>query len=169
MRTVASTHRHFAFVLASLISVTACRLPSASPTSPGSASDGATDVHADALYCVAEINKYRTAAGLPAFEHMQALEDFGHEAARVDGEAHEFHKHFYATGGGGVSRAQNEIPWWSLSRYGSVREIVRQGIKMQWDEGPGGYHYETLFGSYKYVGCGIANVNGEITVTHDFR
>jgi hypothetical protein len=40
---------------------------------------------------------------------------------------------------------------------------------MMWAEGPGGGHYENMIGDYRQVSCGISIVNGEVTVTQDFR
>ena len=65
--------------------------------------------------------------------------------------------------------AQNEIPWWKLSQWGSVREVVRKGLAMQWAEGSGGGHYDNMLRDHTEVGCGIAVINDEVTVTQDFR
>jgi hypothetical protein len=97
-------------------------------------------------------------------------QDFSVEAARVDGEHHEAHRYFRATNGGnGTAMAENEIPWWTLSRYGSVRTVIREGLAMMWAEGPGGGHYENMVADYRAVSCGISIANGEVTVTQDFR
>jgi hypothetical protein len=83
---------------------------------------------------------------------------------------HVAHKHFRDTNGGnGTATAENEIPWWSLSQWGSVRSIVRQGLAMEWAEGPGGGHYENMTGHYTHVACGFSVRNDEVTVTQDFR
>jgi hypothetical protein len=124
----------------------------------------------DAAFCVDEVNRLRATVHLPALVKDETVELFSSEAAKVDGQAHEAHKYFLATNGGnGMSRAQNEIPWWSLARFGNIRTIIRQGLEMQWAEGAGGLHYINLVGPYTQVGCGIAIANGEVTVTQDFR
>ena len=63
-------------------------------------------------------------------------------------------------GTGAVSR--------ELSRYGSVRAIVRDGLASQWSEGPGGVHWENITGNYTEFACGIATKDGEVTITQDF-
>jgi hypothetical protein len=40
---------------------------------------------------------------------------------------------------------------------------------MQWAEGPGGGHYDNMIHGHTEMACGIAVINGEVTVTQDFR
>ncbi len=152
-------------------SVAACRMPSL-PSSPSENVGGAggTNFDAEIAYCVSEINSYRSRAGKAPLAHLAEGQDFSVEAARVDGEHHEAHRYFRATNGGnGTAMAENEIPWWVLSRYGSVRTVIREGLAMMWAEGPGGGHYENMIADYRAVSCGISIANGEVTVTQDFR
>ena len=80
------------------------------------------------------------------------------------------HTHFRRTNGGnGTARAENTIPWWNMSRHGSVRSVIRSGLEQMWSQGPGGTHFENLRGQYTEVGCGIFISNGEVTVSQDFR
>jgi len=135
-----------------------------------STSSGSTDLSADAGFCVDEINRLRGTVGAAPLRRDETVEAFSNEAARVDGEAHEVHKHFRDTvGGNGVARAENEIPWWSLYDWGSVRTIVTRGLAIEWAEGPGGGHYDNMTGAYTAVACGISIKNGEVTITQDFR
>jgi uncharacterized protein YkwD len=141
-----------------------------SPTAPDPSSNGTLDVQADAAFCVEQVNGLRASVGAPALVQSDDMAAFSTEAARVDGEAHEAHKYFRETNGGnGAAMAENEIPWWTLGRYGSVREIVRQGLAIEWAEGPGGGHYENITGRYSQMSCGISIANGEVTVSQDFR
>jgi hypothetical protein len=39
---------------------------------------------------------------------------------------------------------------------------------MMWADGATGYHYVNLRARYRH-GCGIAVINGEVTVSQDFR
>ena len=139
------------------------------PASPDSSTGGTSDATSDAQFCVDEVNRFRAGVGKPALTRSDQIEIFSTEAARVDGEAHEAHKFFRQTNGGGVSRAENEIPWWRLSRYGSVRVIIRDGLANEWSEGPGGSHWQNMTGDYSELACGIAVKDGEVTVTQDFR
>jgi hypothetical protein len=141
-----------------------------SPAAPDAAIGGAQDVTSDATFCIDEVNRLRASAGKSALNKSDRVKGFSDEAARIDGEAHEVHKHFRDTnGGGGAAKAENEIPWWKLSRYGSVRTIIREGLANEWAEGPGGGHYENITGPYGEVACGISVTNDEVTVTQDFR
>jgi len=83
--------------------------------------------------------------------------------------AHAGHSHFNSTNGGGIALAENIIPWWPLADYGTVQEVMQQGLAQMWAEGPGGVHYQIIAGRYTQVGCGVFINNGEITVVQDFR
>ena len=140
------------------------------PTAPEPSSNGTLDLQADAAFCVEQVNSLRAGVAAPALAPSDEMAAFSAEAARVDGEAHEVHKYFRQTNGGnGAAMAENEIPWWKLDRYGSVRKIVRQGLAIEWAEGPGGGHYENMTGRYSQMSCGISLANGEVTISQDFR
>jgi uncharacterized protein YkwD len=140
-----------------------------SPSAPGTSS-GALDLTADTAFCVDEVNRFRATIGVAPLTASNQIGEFSSEAARVDGAAHEAHKHFRQTNGGhGMARAENEIPWWTLARYGSVRTIIRDGLALEWAEGPGGSHYDNMTGAYSEIACGISIANGEVTITQDFR
>ena len=143
----------------------------AAPSDPGApgASSGALTL-TDAAFCVDEVNRFRATVGASPLTASNQIGEFSAEAARVDGAAHETHRHFRQTNGGhGMAKAENEIPWWTLSRYGSVRAIIREGLALEWAEGPGGSHYENMTGPYSEIACGINIQNGEVTITQDFR
>jgi uncharacterized protein YkwD len=128
------------------------------------------DLASEVAFCVDEVNRFRATIGLRALTRSSRIDSFSTEAARVDTEAREAHKYFRQTnGGGGTSRAQNVVPWWYLSNYGSVRRVTREGLAMMWAEGPGGGHYETMKGNFSEIGCGFFVENGVVTVTQDFR
>ena len=154
-------------------SITGCQQVG-NPTAPdavaGNNGNGSSDLTVEASFCVSEINRLRATVGAPALAQSGTVVAFSNEAAQIDGAAHETHKHFRETNGGrGASRAQNEIPWWNLSDWGSVRTVIRQGLATEWAEGPGGSHYENMTGRYTEVACGISIKNNEVTVTQDFR
>ena len=140
------------------------------PFAPAPSTPSVADLHADAGFCVDEINRLRGTVGAAPLLRDESVEAFSNDAARVDGDAHEVHKYFRETvGGNGMSRAENEIPWWNLYDWGSVRTIVKRGLAIEWAEGPGGGHYENMTGGYTSVACGISIKNGEVTITQDFR
>ena len=163
-------HAIFAVLTVAIaIGASGCKALRLSPTGPSTV-DAPLDLEAELAFCAQEVNRLRATVGARALVRSSHVETFSMDAARVDGEAHEAHRHFRATNGGhGASMAQNEIPWWKLSQWGSVREVVRKGLAMQWAEGAGGGHYDNMLRDHGEVGCGIAVINGEVTVTQDFR
>jgi len=125
---------------------------------------------AAAAVCVDQVNQLRASVGDPPLARSEQIDNFSTEAARVDGEAHQAHKYFIETNGGpGIATAENVIPWWKVSDWGSVDNVVRKGISQMWAEGPSGYHYVNMRGRYSQLGCGIAVVNGEVTVSQNFK
>ena len=140
------------------------------PLEPGSVSADPAVIAAAVTACVDQVNALRASVGDPPLTRSDRIDAFSAEAAKVDGEAHQAHKHFLATNGGhGTALAENVIPWWKLSDYGSIQTVVRKGLTMMWEEGPGGDHYVNMRGKYREMGCGIAVLNGEVTVSQDFR
>jgi hypothetical protein len=143
-----------------------------SVTSPRSASKPTLPTTATAaglVFCVQETNRYRAMVGVRSVIESAALEAYAADGARIEGSAHAGHLHFTNTNGGGAF-AENEIPWWPLAFYGSVQEVMRQGIALFWSEGPSGGHYRNLVNAtYSQGGCGVFIQNGEITVVQDLR
>ena len=123
----------------------------------------------DIEYCVSQTNQYRASIGRPALARSAALESYAAAAAPHDGAARGVHQYFRKTGGGGVAFAENQVPWWPLPRYGSVREVMRHGLAMMWAEGRGGGHYNNIAGPYTEVGCGVFVDGGRVTVIQAFR
>ena len=146
-----------------------CAMPG-TPVEPSSMTGDPSAIAAAVAACVDQVNSLRASVGDPPLNRSSRIEAFSTEAARVDGEAHQAHKHFIETNGGyGTALAENVIPWWKVSDYGSISNIVRKGVTLMWEEGPSGYHYVNMRGGYSEIGCGIAVINGEVTVSQDFR
>jgi uncharacterized protein YkwD len=148
------------------------RAPAApAPAAPEPAAISGSKLDAELAFCVSETNRYRASAGKKPLRRSSEMEAFAAEGARLDGNAHRAHHHF-ATGsfrGSYSGLAENELPWWPLSRYGSLREIMRQGIASMWGEGPGGGHHDNMLGDYAEMGCGIYIRGDEVTVVQDYR
>jgi uncharacterized protein YkwD len=158
-----------AVALSSAIGAVGCAMPGG-PVSPESVATDSDTVAATAAFCVDEVNRYRATAGLAGLTRSNTIDEFSNDAAHIDGEAHQVHTYFRMTNGGnGTARAENQIPWWKASQYGSVRAIVRQGLAQMWAEGPGGSHYENMKGGFTEMGCGIFISNDEVTVSQDFH
>lgn len=126
---------------------------------------------AELQFCVDEINKYRQKAGRQPVARDKALEEYGAKAAQDDAKTGQPHGYFSKTRGGGVSFAENEIPGWPISRYGSIKKIIEQGTLMMYNEGPGGGHHDNIVNSrYTKAGCGIyVTTDGKVWVVHEFR
>jgi uncharacterized protein YkwD len=159
-----------AFLLVVGVLATACGTGT-HPTAPSAtAAVELADFSADSAFCVQEINRLRATVGEPPLARTDRLEQFAREAARVDTEEGVPHTHFRRTNGGnGTAVAENTIPWWKMSRHGSVHNVIRAGLEQMWAQGPGGGHFENLRGRYTEVGCGVFVSNGEVTVSQDFR
>ena len=124
---------------------------------------------AELVYCIEETNRYRALADLPPLARSAALEAFAAEGAEIDQQSGEPHKHFLDTNGGsGLAAAENEIPRWPVSMFGSVHNVIREGIEMMMDEGEGGPHHDTILGGYSKLGCGIYRAGDIVTVVQDF-
>ncbi len=119
--------------------------------------------------CVELVNQYRATIKRPALKRSAALEAFAARAAENDGGAHVGHQYFRRTRGGGVSLAENAIPWWPMASVGGVRGALEQGLQMMWDEGPSGGHYRNMVARRSEVGCGIFVNRGEVTIVQEFR
>jgi uncharacterized protein YkwD len=119
--------------------------------------------------CVDLVNQYRATVKRSPLARSEKLEAFAAKAAANDGRAHVGHQYFRRTRGGGVSHAENSIPWWPLASVGGVRGALEQGLQMMWDEGPSGGHYRNMVGRYSEVGCGVFVNGGEVTIVQEFR
>jgi uncharacterized protein YkwD len=129
-----------------------------------------TSLEAAIQSCVAITNDYRRAAGVPPLERDAELEAFALEAAAYDSRKRRPHAWFRKTKGGGISRAENQVPRWPLDRYGTVAEVVRQGLDVMWQEGPRGAHRKALANRrWTRIGCAIDVRDGTVTVVQEFR
>lgn len=119
-----------------------------------------TPAASDEAYCVELINEYRAMVGKPAYTLSAELQASATTAAEADSMTGIPHGNF-SFGGGGGAFAENEIPGWPLES--TVREVIRGGLQMMWEEGPGGGHYDNMTGDYTEAGCGI-HVTGRNSV-----
>jgi hypothetical protein len=138
-------------------------------STPG-APDSAAAV-ADLRFCVTETNRYRAMVNRAEIEQSSALETYAGIAAEYDGSRHTAHGYSNLRNhDGAFARLENEILWWPLVNYGSVRAVIRQGIAAMWAEGPNGGHYNVLTdANTTQMGCGVYVGNGEVTVVQAFQ
>ena len=119
--------------------------------------------------CVELVNQYRATVKRTPLKRSAALEAFAAKAAENDGVAHVGHQYLRRTKGGGVSFAENAIPWWPMSSVGGVRGALEQGLQIMWEEGPSGGHYRNMVARRSEIGCGIFVNRGEVTIVQEFR
>jgi hypothetical protein len=138
----------------------------ASPNAPDS-----PEALADLRFCVLETNRYRAMVNRPEIEQSSTLETYAAIAAEYDGTRHMAHAYANLRNrDGAFARLENEILWWPLVTYGSVRKVIRQGIAAMWAEGPTGSHYKALTdANTRLMGCGVFVGNGEVTVVQAFQ
>jgi uncharacterized protein YkwD len=151
--------------------------PQASATGAGlvltllkSATDTATYA-AEKKMCLDTVNACRATLGLKPVAWSKSLEAFADEGARYDAGLNTAHSHFSKFSPRAVpADAENAIPDWPLKSYKSVGNIVKEGTKMMWAEGPGGGHYENIKGDQTQVGCGIfVTAAGGVWIVQDFK
>ena len=143
------------------LSVSACALPSAAPSTP----DAAT-LASSLQFCADEINRYRATIGRSALTRSDSLEQFAAIAAQHDATAGVAHALFAKTNGGGIAMAETELLLWPDR---SVNDVIKQGLAKMWAAGPAGEHYEILSGPYTQVGCGVYVSGGQVSVAQDYR
>lgn len=139
----------------------ACTLPSTTPTTPDTATLGAS-----LQLCADEINRYRASVGLNPLTRSSSLEQFAANAAEHDASVGVAHTWFRQTNGGGVAMAETELLRWP-SR--TIQDVITQGLAQMWNQGPAGDHYVILAGPFTQVGCGIHVSGGVVSVTQDYR
>jgi uncharacterized protein YkwD len=152
----------WALLTTTLIAACGVNVPNA-PASPTAV--------ADLRFCVLETNRYRAMADRAPIEQSSTLETYAAEAAEYDGTRHTAHGYSNLRNrDGAFARQENEILWWPLVNYGSVRAVMRQGIAAMWAEGPTGGHYKVLTDpNTTLIGCGVYVGNGEVTVVQAFQ
>jgi uncharacterized protein YkwD len=161
-RAASSYLSRIALITALTVIVNACER--GSPATPSSLAS--INVTANLSFCAEEVNLYRASVGRPALSRSIDLEAFAAQAAENDGRAHEAHHLFAVTNGGGMAVAETEILWW---RGFGVRNVIQQGLRQMWQNGPSGEHYNIIVGDYSQIGCGVFVNGSEVTVTQDFR
>jgi hypothetical protein len=127
------------------------------------ATGGAAQPAGFAQTCVDEINRYRATKGLPALARWSDGEACADSQSLKDSQTRRAHGAF----GQCREAAQNECPGWD----GQPETMIKGCLKMMWNEGPGGGHYESMASRrYTSVACGMAvGRNGEIWSVQNFR
>lgn len=97
--------------------------------------------------CVETINAYRKTVDAPPLARWTDGETCAAGQAKSDSESGKAHGKF----GDCQEFAQDECPGWP----GPLEESLVKCLKMMWDEGPGGGHYDNMSNTkYTKVACG---------------
>ena len=111
--------------------------------------------------CLSVINQYRASIGRPALTLRTSSSSCLDGQAAADAASGFAHSAFGKCG----ESAQDVCPGWD----GSPASSQPGCLKMMWDEGPGGGHYENMSNAdYKEVACGFAPVGNGYWMTQDF-
>jgi hypothetical protein len=113
--------------------------------------------------CVDIINQYRATLGRPALARWTSAEACSDGEAKSDSQTGKPHGAFGQCGEYG----QNECPGWS----GPPQSLLPGCLKMMWNEGPGGGHYENMASTkFHQVACGFSNMGtGSVWAVQNFR
>ncbi len=139
---------------------------SGASTNTGNTGTGATTTTTAsagfAQTCVDEINRYRAGLGLTALKRWTEIEACSDTESASDGRTGSAHGAFGKCG----EMAQNECPGWD----GTPETMIKGCLKMMWDEGPGGGHYEAMASRrYTMVACGQAAGRGGTWSAQNFK
>jgi hypothetical protein len=139
-------------------------------------------------YNVDGINAYRKKHGLPALKYDAKISAFAKEGSKQLAVDHTAHAHFNAKiksqlgdpqamkGGSGFGSrsAENQGDWNGIPQLDpdpakNGRQQIDVTLKLMYDEGPGGGHYENMVNpKLKRVGVGIHWVGPKMYLTNDF-
>ncbi len=121
--------------------------------------------------CVADLNSYRSQAGVSALTESSALEAYGALAAASDAQSGTTHGYFTANHGNGVSAAESELPAWPLNQYASTSDLIDQGVAAIFNQGPGAAPYDNLVNAtFTQAGCGVTTTtDGNVWVTFEYK
>lgn len=120
-------------------------------------------------HCVDEINRYRATLKLPPLSRSIAIEEYAAQGAQYDAGTGVSHSHFKAAPNYNLCNRENECPNWPLDRT-TIKSVIDRCLKMMWDEGPGGGHYENMRLAKYSVGCGVFITNeNKIWIIQDLK
>ena len=112
--------------------------------------------------CQKTVNDYRATIGKSALTLNTSQSSCSDDQTGRDGQAGSAHANFGACS----EMAQDECPGWDA---GDVAQSLTGCLKMMWDEGPGGGHYDNMSnGAYHSVACGFKTVNGSLWMVQNF-
>jgi len=124
------------------------------------------------------LNEYRARNGAPALLYDAKISAFALAGSKALAHDHVPHAHFRAHAEGapgfGPRAAENQgdpdgVPPLAPDALASGKKQIAEMLKLMFDEGPGGGHYENMMSlKYKRVGLGLFESAGTLFLTNDF-
>ena len=156
--------------------VTSTRTVEAPPPPPRPADPWPAD--SLARYNVDLLNTYRTNAGREPLLYDAAISAFALDGSKQLAVDHAAHAHFIAKSKGapgfGTHSAENQgdpsgVPPMDAEARASAKKQITLLLKLMFDEGPGGGHYENMLSpKYRRIGVGLDVIDGRFYLTNDF-
>jgi hypothetical protein len=137
---------------------------------PVATSDGGAGT-AVLAHCLATLNTYRAQANVSALTESSALESYAAAASSSDAQSGQTHGYYAGNDGNGVSSAESELPGWPLDQYGSLSDMIDQGVAAIFQQGPGAAPYDNLVNAtFTQAGCGVAQTgDGNVWVAIEYH
>ena len=128
-------------------------------------------------YNVDLLNEYRAKAGRAPLLYDDRISAFAIAGSKQLSRDHKPHAHFVASAKGapgfGPRAAENQgdpsgVPPFDRDRLVSGKKQIAIMLKMMFDEGPGGGHYDNMVNpKYRRVGIGLYDPAGTLYLTND--
>lgn len=129
-------------------------------------------------YNVELLNEYRAKSGRAPLLYDERISAFALAGSKQLAGDHKPHAHFVASAKGapgfGPRAAENQgdpsgVPPFDRDRVVSGKKQIAIMLKMMFDEGPGGGHYDNMVNAkYRRIGIGIHEIAGTLYLTNDF-
>ncbi len=129
-------------------------------------------------YNVELLNEYRAKTGGAPLLYDDRVSAFALAGSKQLSRDHKPHAHFVAAAKGapgfGPRAAENQgdpagVPPFDPERVASGKKQIAIMLKMMFDEGPGGGHYDNMVNAkYRRIGIGLHETAGTLYLTNDF-
>jgi uncharacterized protein YkwD len=130
-------------------------------------------------YNVDLVNAYRAKVGAPPLLYDARISAFALDGSKQLSSDHTAHAHFAANIAGsppgfGSRSAENQgdpngVPALADTHLASGKKQIATLLKIMWDEGPGGGHYDNIVNpKYRRLGVGLYYAGESLYLTNDF-
>jgi uncharacterized protein YkwD len=125
------------------------------------------------------VNSCRAKVGAPPLLYDERISAFALDGSKQLASDHTAHAHFAANiatqpPGFGSRSAENQgdpngVPPLADTHVASGKKQIQTLVKIMWDEGPGGGHYDNIVNTkYRRLGVGLYYVGESLYLTNDF-